>query len=256
MSEENLTESGNSGEEYTPPEQLSITDAMSGVFASPSETFETIADTPKKNYWLIPVLICAIFGIATSYLFMSDVELTSKVMDKQKKKMQEKFEEKIKEGKMTREESDKTMETMNTKGMFFKIVGFGGAVVGPFVILLMLGVIYMIVLKLMKSNFELINIFNVVALAMLIAAVGNLIAMVISIFKGNFATIGPSLFFNEETMNEKVYTLLSKIDLFTIWFYAIIAIGLSRIARVDSLKIGLFVFSIWVVYIIGTSFIF
>lgn len=134
MSEEDLT---NPEQNLVPPEQfeeLSKADAMAGVFTAPGETYETIANTPKQNYWIIPVMIAIVAGIIGTFLFMQDAQLVGNVMDKQKKKMQEQFDKNIKEGKMTQEDADKAMESMNPKGTFFKIIGFGGSVIGPFLI--------------------------------------------------------------------------------------------------------------------------
>lgn len=251
ISPEKLSEAG--GSQLEP---LTQTDAMAGTFTSPSDTFETIAYTPVKNYWIIPILIAVVLGLITSYLFMSDKELTSKTMEKQKEKMMEKFEQNIKDGKMTKEDAEKAMETMNPESIFFKIFGYGGAIALPFLTLLILSFIYLIIFKLMKAHFDFKNILNVVGLAMLISAVGGILSIVISIIKGDFATIGPGLFLSENSVGEKIYSLLLKIDLFSIWFYAVIAVGLSRISRIDILKTASFVFGVWIIYIAATSFIF
>lgn len=237
-------------------EQLSNADAMSGIFTEPGETYETIANTPKKNYWIFPVLISVVIGLISTFLFMQDAELVNKTMEKQKEKMREKFQESVKQGKMTQEDSEKAMESMNPKGMMFKVFGFGGAIIGPFVILLLLSVFYLIALKIMKAQFDFMNILNVVGLAMLISGIGNIIAVVISILKGNLTSVGPGLLFSEESAGQKVYAMLTKIDLFSIWFYAVIAIGLSKIARVSIAKTAAVVFGLWIVYILVSSFLF
>jgi Yip1 domain len=256
MSEENLTNPGNNLEPTEPQEEFSASDAMAGVFTSPGETFETIAVSPKKNYWIIPVLITVVIGLIVAFLFMQDAELARNTMDKQKKKMQERFEQNIKEGKMTQEEADKAMENMNPKGIVFKLFGFGGAVIGPFVILFILSGLYFIILKIMKSPVEFANILNVVGLAMLITAVGSILGIVISILKGSMSGIGLGLFLNEETVGEKIYALLTKLDLFYIWFYIVVAIGLSKVAKINMAKAVSITFGIFILYAVVTSIVF
>lgn len=256
MNDENQFNTEGNSPEMNSAEELSKADAMSGVFTAPSETFETIAAFQRKNYWLIPLLISIALGLVSTFLFMQDAELTAKTMDKQKLKMQEKFNENVKQGKMTQEEADKALESINPKGTFFKLIGFGGALIGPIIIFFMLSVVYMILLKIMKAEFEFTNIMNVVGLAFLIAAIGNIISMVISITKGDISNIGPALFMNAETSGEKVYSLLSKIDLFTIWFYTVIAIGISKIAKIDMIKSASMVFGIWLIYVVVASLAF
>lgn len=52
-----------------------------------------------------------------------------------------------------------------------------------------------------------------------------------------------------------MFSLLSKIDIFQIWFYLLVAIGLSKIARISIAKSAGIVFGIFIVYAIVFSFI-
>ena len=256
MSEENLTNQEPGIEQEEQFEELSKADAMAGVFTAPGETFETIASTPRKNYWIIPVLISIVVGLISTFLFMQDEELIAKTMEKQKQKMQEQFDKNIKEGKMTQEDADKAMSSMDPKGMFFKLIGYGGSVIGPFIILLILSVIYLIALKILKAEFDFFNVMNVVGLAMLIVAVGNLLAIVISVLKGEMSSVGLGLILSAETVGDKIHSLLNKLDVFSIWFYVIVAIGLSKIARIDMIRSSSIVFGIYIFYAVITSFLF
>jgi len=237
-------------------EELSNTDAMSGVITAPGETYETIANTPKKNYWLLPVIIFIIVNLVATFLFMSDKELVNKTMEKQTEAMREQFDKNVKEGKMTQEDANKAMESMNPAGIIFKAIAFGGAVIGPFVMLLLLSVVYLLGLKIMKVQFDFTNLLNVVGLALLIVAIGNLISIVISVLKGDMSSVGPGLLVSEESVGKKVYGLLTKLDVFSIWFYVVVAIGLSKIARIDMTKSASLAFGVWIAYVVITSFLF
>ena len=256
MSEENYTNPEQTPEPQEQFEEFSKADAMAGVFTAPGETFETIAAGPKKNYWIIPVLITIVVGIISTFLFMQDAELVSSTMEKQKKKMAEQFEKNVKEGKMTQEDADKAMESMNPAGTFFKIIGFGGAVIGPFIILFILSLLYLVMLKIFKAEFEFVNVLNVVGLAMLITAIGSLISIVVSVLKGEMSSVGLGLVLSQDTVGEKVHTLLTKLDAFSIWFYVVVAIGLSKIAKVDMIRSASIVFGLFLLYVVATSLIF
>ena len=80
--------------------------------------------------------------------------------------------------------------------------------------------------------------------------------MVISIVKGDVTNVGLGLLVNEESVGPKVYSLLSKIDLFSIWFYIVISFGLSKIAKVDMIKSVSIVFGVLLLYVIVSSLIF
>ncbi len=255
MSEEDLPELETPAETENQNEQLSNTEAMSGVITAPGETYETIANTPKKNYWILPVIIFIIVNLVATFLFMSDKELVDKTMEKQKEAMREQFDKNVKEGKMTQEDANKAMESMNPAGIFFKALAFGGAVIGPIIMLLLLSVVYLLGLKIMKAQFDFTNVLNVVGLALLIVAIGNLISIVISVLKGDMTTVGPGLLFNEESVGKKVYGLLTKLDVFSLWFYIVVAIGLAKISRIEVVKTVSLVFGVWIVYIVITSFL-
>ncbi|MBK9226046.1 MAG: YIP1 family protein [Ignavibacteria bacterium] len=236
-------------------QQLSVGEAISGVFTEPSETFETIASTPRKNYWLIPVLISIALSLAATFLFMRDTELVDSVMDKQKVKLSEQFDKNVKEGKMSREDADKALEGISSKSTFFMLAGYGGAVLGPFIILFLLSIIYLVVLKIAKAEFDFGNVLNVVGLSAIIASLGGLLSMVVSIFTGRVSGIGLGLLFKEENIGVQMYAILSKIDIFQIWFYVVVAIGLSKIARISMATSAAIVFGIYIVYIIASSFL-
>lgn len=256
MSEENLTDHDNLTEPEYQHEQLSNTEAMTGVLIAPGETYETIVTTPKKNYWLLPVMIFVVINLISTFLFISDTELLNKTMDKQKAVMLEQFSKDVKEGNMTQEQSEKAMESMNPSGILFKIITFGGAVIGPFIMLLLLGVVYLIGLKVLKAHVDFTNILNVVGLALIIVAVGNLLSVVISILRGDLSSIGLGLLMSEESVGKKVYALVSKLDIFSIWFYAVVSIGLSKTGRIDFSKSATLVFGVYIIYVMLTAFLF
>ncbi len=242
-------------QEVTAPVQLSVGEAISGTLTEPSETFETIAATPRRNYWLVPVLITIALSLVSTFLFMGDAELVQSVMDKQKSKLEADFDKNVKEGKMSREEADKALDSINPESSFFKIAGFGGAVVGPFLILFILSVVYMVVLKISRAEFDFGNVLNVVGLSMVVGAIGNVLGMVISILMGRVTGVGLGILFSEESVGTQMFSLLSKIDIFQIWFYLLVAIGLSKIARISIAKSAGIVFGIFIVYALVFSFI-
>lgn len=108
-------------QEVTAPVQLSVGEAISGTLTEPSETFETISATPRRNYWLVPVLITIALSLVSTFLFMGDAELVQSVMDKQKSKLEADFDKNVKEGKMSREEADKALDSINPESSFSKL---------------------------------------------------------------------------------------------------------------------------------------
>lgn len=241
-------------------QELTQMDAISGVFTEPGKTFEAIAKFPKRNFWLLPVIILVITSVVTSFLFFSDTELVGKMMDKQKQQMRERMQESVKEGKMTQEQAndaiDKAEKFMDPNGLFFKITGIAGSVVSPFLMLFVLSVIYMLLLKMFKANFEFTNILNVVGLSLIISAVGSVIAIVISIITGDLTSVGLSIIFKADAVGDTLHALFLKLDVFSIWFYILVVIGLVKIAKVKPVVSYSIVFGLWIIWLVITTFVF
>jgi hypothetical protein len=242
------------------PQELSQMDAISGVFTEPGNTFETIMKFPKKNFWLLPVLILVITSVVSSFLFFSDAELVGKMMDKQKTKLRERMMENVKQGKMSQEQANDAIEKaekfMDPNGLFFKITGFAGAVVAPFIMLFVLAVIYMLMLKMFKVNFEFTNILNVVGLALTISAVGGVLGIVLSIIMGDLTSVGLALFLKADVVGETLHGLIMKLDVFSVWFYILVAIGLVKVAKIKPAISYSVVFGLWIAWLLLTTFVF
>lgn len=246
-----------------PAEQLSVSDALTGVFTSPGETFETIVNTPKKTYWVIPVIISVVVGIVLAFLFFRDEQLITGIMDKQKAALEQRMEEQVKSGKMSSEQAKVAIENaekfMDPKGVFFQVIGYGGAVISPFLILFVLSLVYLIVLKIMKADFEFTNLLNVVGLSLMITIVGGIVGLVLSIIVGEISTVSLGLIIKDSAVGLKMHELLNKIDVFTIWFYFVVAVGVSKVSKISSGKAYGIVYGIWILWIVATtgiSFIF
>jgi hypothetical protein len=234
--------------------QLSQTDAMAGTITEPGETFDTIARSPRKTYWVIPILIYLLVNVLVTFLFLRNPEFVDSVMNKQIEKMEKNFDEKVKSGAMSREQAN---QFMNTNGTFFLLSSYGGAIIGPFLVLFVLSLIYLTGMKIFKAEFDYVNILNVIGLALLISAIGGIIDIALSLITGKFPfNLSIATALGEDMLGAKLHTLLSKFDIFNIWFYTVISIGLSKIGRISFAKAAAFVFLVWVIYSIATSFIF
>ncbi len=238
-------------------EQLSSTDALIGVLSSPGETFETIAVTKKKNYWLLSVLITIIISLIVTFIFFRDEQIMSGMMDKQKAQLEKSMEENVKSGKMTQEQSQQAIEQaekfMDPKGVFFQIIGYGGSILMPFLMLLVLSLVYMLVLKIFKTNADFGSLLNVVGLPLIIGGIGSIVALVLSVVTGKMSSASLALFLTDDIVGVKLNELLFKIDLFSIWYYVTVAIGLSKITKLPAGKAYITVFGVWVFWLLITT---
>lgn len=234
-------------------EEISVTDAVIGVITSPGETFETMAAAKRKNYWLLSVIVSIVIGLIAAFIFFKDEQLMSGLMDKQRTQLEKQMEEKVKEGKMSPEQSRQTIEQaekfMDPKSLFFKIIGYGGAAIVPILMLFVLSLIYLLFLKMFKAEIDFGNIMNIVGLPMIITAIGAIVGLVLSVLLGKLAAVSPALLHSDGKLGD----FLMKFDLFTIWYYAAVAIGLSKFAKISSGKAYGLVFGVWVFWVLFTG---
>ena len=238
-------------------QELTVMEAVSGILSAPSETFESVAKGKPRNFWLIPTIIMVVIGLISSYLFMQDNELIGKMMDKQKEKMREKMEESVKAGKMTPEQSKEAVERaekfMDPNSIFFKITGMAGALFSPFVMLFALCAIYLVIMKILKNDIVFTNLLNVVGLSMIVLAISSIVTVVLSIVMGNLTSVGLALILKPENVGNMLHALLLKLDIFTIWFYVLVAIGLTKVAKIKTVTSYIVVFGVWVIWLAITT---
>lgn len=240
-------------------EPISKTDALVGVFTEPGKTFEAIGQS-KGNYWLMPILICVVLGLLSSIIAQMDPQLLGAMMDKQKTKMREKLEQEVKEGKMTQEQAQQTMEQstkfMDPNSGLFKLMAYAGSTFGIFIIFLLISLLYFVGLKIFKSQAGFIEAMNVVSLGMIISSIGGLIAIVLSVVMGHLVSVGAGLFLTEQSAGEKAYKVATSLDVFAIWEHIVYAIGLSKVGRIPTGASYGLVFGLWIIWILVSAFVF
>lgn len=236
---------------------LTFTDGVVGIFSGPTEPFTLMRSTPKKSRWLLPLLIVLIAGLLANFLRMRDEELVSKMQTIQSSKINEQIDDKVKKGEMTQEQGNTAKANAekfaNPKSAFFQIISYITVIIRTLIFnLLLTSLIALIVLKILKGDFTYTNVLNVIAFALLIAAAGEIISVVLSIVMGDFKTLSLGLVFTKASIGEKMYNFLNTIDVFTIWYTAALSLALAAIAKVKALP----VFIIFLIYFIGMTALF
>jgi len=244
-------------EELTP---LTNMEAITGVLTEPASTFDSIVKNKTKHYWVVPIIIFIVANLIAMILFYADQELYSTVLNKQRKNLEERFDKSIKEGKMSAEQKNMAMEQaekfMDPKSPFAIAIAGAASIVGPFIIMLIVSVIYLVCFKIIKAEFEFINILNVVGLSFIVSSISKILETVLSIITGNLTNFSLAFIFTEAKFGATLNTLVSKIDLFSIWALIITCIGLTIIGKVKSKVMYFFVFGLWIVWtLVATLFI-
>lgn len=262
---ENKPEEQKEGTQETPgtdvqvQEDISLSDAMTGVFTEPRTTFEGVRDSKKRSYWLVPTIIVIIFTIVASLLVINDEELYSEIKQMQHDAVVKRLEERVKEGKMSQEQMDQQLERterfMDKSSPFFLISTILGPIIGGFIILFLRALVLWLVLKIFKGAVSYMLVVCVTALTGLIDVISTVINTVLAIITGRLmVNIGPILLFAKDSMSENMMKFVSHFDLITIWYLIILGIGLSAISGLKNSKTMPIVFVLWIIWICIASF--
>ncbi len=244
----------------TPAEEvkpMSFSDKLVGVFASPSELYDNVRQTPPtSSNWVIPTLILVVVGVIMAYLVLSNPTLSDQMKRVASEQMEKGFEKRIAEGKMTQEQANQARDMAGfgaTSTMIFKYVA---AVVGPFLSLFLGALVYWLLGKwVMKATAPYMKVVEVVGLTFLIASIESIVTTILSIGMNSiFATPSLALLISDFSVENKMHLLASSMNVFTFWTLTVTSIGLARLFEKDLPKVLVLVFALWILWLLFTIF--
>ena len=222
--------------ENTQQKEMGVLGKITGIFASPRETFESINQKPT---WLVPFVIVLITFLVFQFLTL-DIQLQDRMAILEARDMPAAQFEAAKsqmEGPM-------------------KYMGF---IIGPIFMLIVLVILSAIFLftgkTVMGGESKFKNVFSVVVWSGLIGVVGMLIKLLMILPKGTMQGVTTSLAIMLPTpeMGQKasfLHRLLSRFDIFTIWQIILWIIAFAVVFKFATKKSATMVISLWVIYII------
>ncbi|MGA2667289.1 MAG: Yip1 family protein [Ignavibacteria bacterium] len=240
-------------------ENISLSDALAGVFTEPGNTFEEVKKATNKNYWLMPIIILIVLAIVAGFLVMRDEELSGEIKAKQMQTVKERLQEQVKEGKMTQDQMNERMDQME-KGFsgsspIFYVFTIVGPIMGIFIVLFFKGLVFWGAIKLLKGTVTYMLVITVLGLSSIIESIQTVINTALAIMLGRLrVNIGPILLFAQNSLSEPMSKLLSHIDLLTIWYFIILGIGLAKVSNLKTSKVIPAVFILWLIWVCISSF--
>jgi hypothetical protein len=246
--------------ETQPAEDISLTDAMTGVYTEPAATFEAVKNSKKRSYWVVPTILLIVITLVASFLVINDEELYSEIKTMQTKAAKERLEESVKDGKMSQEQMDQSLEQMekfmDKSSPFFLISAILGPIFGGLVILFFRGLVLWGVLKIFKGTASYMLVICTLGLASMIDMISAVINTVLAIVMGKLTVnIGPALFITKDMVGESMAKLLGHFDLIAIWCLIVLGIGLGAVSNLKSSKTIPVVFALWLIWIVLVSFL-
>jgi hypothetical protein len=223
--------------------------AMSDVFASPSEVFQSLKNTaPSPILWVAPFIATLLIVVVSVVMIFTNESLKAEMKDIQSKAIQKMVDEK----KLTQEDADKAetrTESMGGMMIAFGIIGgvifvaafyFGGALF-----------LWLANKTILKSAVGYGKHLEMYGIASWIGVLGGIITVLMMVGLGSMAATpsGALALLGSFDPTNKLHMLLASLNIFSIWQTAVIGIGLSKFSdKQTSAGMGV-AFTLWIVWV-------
>jgi hypothetical protein len=224
----------------------SFPERLLGIIISPAETLADVARKPDFVAPLIALILGAV-AVTETMLWKIGMERLARLG----------LEQSSAASRMTPEQMEQAVHQQARIGT---IVAHPAAVLGPPIILLILGGLGILVVNVIfgaRAKFK--TVFSVICYADLVTLLGSLMAIAVILFGDpdhyNPNTPIPSnigFFLNPHEVSKPLYSLASSIDIFSIWFLILASIGLADCTerKVKPSSVFLVYGGIWVIWIL------
>jgi hypothetical protein len=230
-----------------PAPTTSLFTRMFNVFAAPADVFDEVKVSPPSTAnWLVPVLLCIVVGVLSIFVIYSQPSVIQKIHDKQTQT----FERQVQDGKMTRAQADQTEAAVEKFGgpTMLKFSGSVIVVIFVFVRLFWLALLIWLMGKwFLQADFPYQQALEVVGLAGVIGILGSIVMSLLSIAMGDMTPLNLALLAPNADPTSLSHLVLSMFDLFDLWMFGVVAVGLARLAGVSFSRALVPVMIYWVI---------
>jgi hypothetical protein len=244
-------------------EELSHSDKMIGVFTEPDNTFSKISKFPPKTIdWLLPMTILLLVVALTQILVMTNEEIYFQVKEKQRAETEKMFNDMVEKGQITREQADQQMEMVEERmdmgrgpgGMALMVISI--FFIGFLMYFIVSGVYFLLSRFALKGTGTYKSSLVANGLTSYIAVISIILAAILSYaFGRQMMDISVASLINADKTTFAGFAL-SKLDIFSIWVYIVLSIGLARMFKSESKgKYYIMVFGLWIIWSFITFFI-
>jgi len=234
--------------------EISHTDKLVGLFSEPGNTFSKMSKFPPKTAdWIIPIVIIMVVALLSNIVMMSNPNIRMQAMEKNMKQVEKQFNDMVARGQLTQAQADQQLDSMRDRfnqGLTVATVAISAVsiVVITFIVFFVVSGVFLLFAKFaLKGTGTYKEAMVSYGLPHYIMVL-QVIVMVIAAFIMNKFMTGTSIaaFTGTDTSTIGGF-LLSKVDIFSIWFYAAVAIGYAKMFKSNSTgKYFVMIFGLWI----------
>ena len=236
------------------PPAMSLPARLFNIWAAPGDVFDEIKSAkPATANWLVPVLLSCVVGMISVLVIFSQPG----VLQQMKEKQEEQLDKLVASGKLNAEAKTKAQEGIESFGMtVIKISGAIGAVVASFAwVLVAAAVLKLLGSSMLKAAFSFSKALEVAGLAAMVSLLGGIIQTLLVVATGSmFVSAGPALLISNFNPANKTHLLMGTINVMTLWYLAVLGLGLAKISGTTAAKPVLCLVALWLVLRAGIIF--
>ena len=227
-------------EASTPPRDSALA-RIPGVFFSPVRTFESIAQRPT---WVAPLVLWTLCSLILTVLIMPRIDYGSLIRERMEDSGQQISEERL----------ESMVETQSRIG---RVIGYVWGTAAPAAICLLLSAIFLGAFKAFGWDVRFKQALGVTTHAFLPAVLGSLLAIPVIAQRDRIdprfmsdlvrSNLG---FLVARDSSPALHSLLSSVDVFSLWVLALLVIGFAAAARVSRGRAASIIVSLWVLFVL------
>lgn len=218
------------------PQETGVTGRMVGTLFSPGRTFASVNQQVEHKDWLIPLIVVAIVGMISAYLIMPIAQTEG----------MEAMREQLREDEAFSDEQQAQVLKMGS------IIGIFGAAIGTAATLFVQAAIFLALANfILGGDGTYKKTLAVVSYGSLVGIPAAVVTVPLMLIKGSVKVqVGLSLLLPGSMEGGFLFHLLSMLNLFSIWQFSLIAIGLGAVADIRTRRAACGVFGLWIVYVL------
>lgn len=221
-----------------PPSNESGFARLVNVLLSPDEAFASIARRPD---WVVPLLLFLVISVVSGYVFAHHVDFTAPAREQMEAR-----------GNLT---SDQINQQLKIVGAFSKIVAYCSPAIAAIVFLVVAAVL-MLAYRMMAGEGRFGQYFSVTLYAWVPQIIQSVIMTVILALRTELTSAAdlPILvrsnlaFLVDYHEHQVLFSLLSSLDVFTIWSLILMIIGFAHVSRFSKQKSAAVMITVWGLY--------
>jgi hypothetical protein len=232
--------------EATPAPTTSLLSKLFNVFATPGDVFEEVIGS-KINMliWILPTLIVLSVALGSVGMIFSNENVVRQVREQQNAAMEKKLKDLP---KAQQDQAKAAVEQFTTPGLLKTFAIFGAGISVVVWVFLVAFLVWLAGKLIFKAEFPYVKSLEVCGLAGMVNVIGGIVGTFLIIAKGNiYANAGPVLFLADFNTANKTHMLLASYNVVTIWYIAVLGIGLAKLSRCSAMKAFLVLLMPWAV---------